>query len=128
MKRDKGRVSDDWVRFNFNLDDERKFTKDYNCVATLEDLLHIKKDELIPRPEFLLMVARAIGRFDKVKFSYGGEYLLYENVNRPETDEEVLDRLKAVEIKKRKEDAFERKEFAEYKRLVKKFGMVNYES
>ena len=118
---EKGRVSDQWVRDNYNINAERSYVQDDELVIDLDNILNIKPDIKMSKSEFILLVSRAVSKYDTVKLSYGGEYLLYNNITRPETDKEVIDRLKTKEIKNRKDEAFERKEFKEYERLKAKF-------
>jgi len=118
---EQGQVSDKWIRVNRDIDLERKSIFVSELTSSLEDELDLQPNKKITTSEYQKLITTALWGFDDVRFSYGGETLLYQNVTRPENDEEVFCRLKAEEITKRKDEAFERKERKEYERLKAKY-------
>lgn len=114
---EKGRVTDEWVRNNHSIDFERQTIPKDVQVSELDTELAMQKDKFMSKNDFILLVSRAVAKFDRVKFTYGGEYQFYEKRHLPETDKEVVTRLKSAEIDKRQNEALQRKEFKEYQRL-----------
>lgn len=113
------KITKSWIKDNFNLNDERKRLDSLKLIDDLENMLDLSPDKEYSSSDFVSRINNvfAVMGVDVVKFSFGGEYNLYEKTKRLETNDEVIERLRVAVFNQRKCEDTERKERAEYERL-----------
>ena len=121
MKKDKGRVSTQWVLDNYNLGDRRRVKEHITYGNDLFSTLNLKVDEVISPEEFAFKLSKVLTSTSVIKLAKSGKIKLGVHETIYETDDEVIQRLKDIEIAKRKAEALTRKDFNEYVRLKEIF-------
>jgi len=113
------RITKVYIKDTYNLNDERKKVPSLKLIDDLENAMDLDANQEYSIIEFYSIFEKVMKELgvDVVKFTYGGEYNLYEKVDRLETNDEVVDRIQKALVNQRKGEELKIKERAEYERL-----------